>query len=227
MPTLYSYCIPGDAGAAPNPYGGMCTLAICKPAIRRTAQVGDWVVGVGAKHAADGKDHSGKVVYAMRVTEKLAFEKYDKKYPFKRPKRDRKDRTRWLGDNIYDFSRPDPLTKKPPRQRWGVHAQEDIKTDLGGKFVLISSEFVYFGSQPKPLPKHLHPIIKQGPGNKAAANDPYVESFLEWLKSLPVKWNKPLHDPQVWPFGDEDETCVSACERGKEAEEDERLGCEG
>lgn len=35
MPTLYTYCIPYDDGAAPNPYWGICTLVICKPVIRR------------------------------------------------------------------------------------------------------------------------------------------------------------------------------------------------
>lgn len=44
---LFSYCIPVDDGAAPNPFWGVCTLAICKPAIRRVAEVGDWIAGVG------------------------------------------------------------------------------------------------------------------------------------------------------------------------------------
>ena len=43
MTKLYSYCLPYDDGAAPNPFWGTCTLVICKPAIRRTARVGDWI----------------------------------------------------------------------------------------------------------------------------------------------------------------------------------------
>lgn len=39
-PTLFSYCIPYDDGAAPNPFWGLCTLAICKPRIRRAAKEG-------------------------------------------------------------------------------------------------------------------------------------------------------------------------------------------
>ncbi len=46
--TLYTYFIPFDNGAAPNPFGGICTLAICKPVIRRNAKAGDWVVGTGS-----------------------------------------------------------------------------------------------------------------------------------------------------------------------------------
>ena len=50
-PTLFTYCIPIDDGAAPNPYWGICTLVICKPVIRRVANVGDWVVGIGSKNS--------------------------------------------------------------------------------------------------------------------------------------------------------------------------------
>ena len=44
---LYTYCLRYDDGAAPNPYWGVCTLVICKPAIRRSAEPGDWVVVFG------------------------------------------------------------------------------------------------------------------------------------------------------------------------------------
>jgi hypothetical protein len=37
MPRLFSYTVRVDDGAAPNPFRGLCTLAICKPAIRRGA----------------------------------------------------------------------------------------------------------------------------------------------------------------------------------------------
>lgn len=65
---LYSYCLRWDDGAAPNPFWGVCTLAICKPAIRRTAKVGDWVVGLGSANSPIG-NISDSVVYAMRVTD--------------------------------------------------------------------------------------------------------------------------------------------------------------
>jgi hypothetical protein len=49
MPLLFSYTIPIDDGAVPNPFCGMCSLAICKPAIRRVAKQGDWVAGLGSR----------------------------------------------------------------------------------------------------------------------------------------------------------------------------------
>src|SRR4051812_45267196 len=73
---LFSYCIPVDDGAAPNPFWDRCTLTICKPVIRRNAEKGDWVVGVGSKNVT-GKDYSGKLVYAMKVAEKMKLHKYD------------------------------------------------------------------------------------------------------------------------------------------------------
>jgi len=40
----------------------------CKPAIRRKANVGDWIVGLGSKANPTKVDYSGKIVYVMRLT---------------------------------------------------------------------------------------------------------------------------------------------------------------
>lgn len=78
---LYSYIIPTDDGAAPNPFGNTCTLTICKPAIRRSAMPGNWVIGTGSKNVflRNGvkKDFSKHLVYAMLVTDKKTLEEYD------------------------------------------------------------------------------------------------------------------------------------------------------
>ena len=74
MPKLFSYVIREDTGLAPNAFYGVCTLNCCKPDIRRTAEVGDWVAGfVGSNHPAD----RDRLVYAMRVTRKIPMEEYD------------------------------------------------------------------------------------------------------------------------------------------------------
>ncbi len=69
---LYIYVVTRDFGFAPNPFHGYCTLATCKPGIRRVAQVGDWVMGVGGSrlHAA------GRCIYLMNVSEVLPFDTY-------------------------------------------------------------------------------------------------------------------------------------------------------
>jgi hypothetical protein len=56
----------------------MCSLAICKPGIRSTAKKGDWVAGLGSKHAHAG-DLSGHLVYAMHVDEVLSLAQYDQR----------------------------------------------------------------------------------------------------------------------------------------------------
>ena len=45
----FAYILAFDSGFAPNPFYGYCTLADCKPKIRKQAQVGDWIIGLGSK----------------------------------------------------------------------------------------------------------------------------------------------------------------------------------
>jgi len=75
---LYSYVMVSDTGFAPNPFDGFCTLACCKPNIRRTASVDDWIVGTGS----NGTVGNDKLIYAMKVTEKTDFDIYyhDKRF---------------------------------------------------------------------------------------------------------------------------------------------------
>ena len=85
-----------DTGFAPNPFFGYCTLACCKPVIRRTAQAGDWIVGLTPK--AQGSN----IVYVMKVEETLSFGQYNQDRRFKQKIPDRKgDGVHQCGDNIY------------------------------------------------------------------------------------------------------------------------------
>lgn len=180
MSRLFTYCIPVDDGAAPNPYWGVCTLAICKPKIRQTAKIGDWVVGTGSMLAPSG-DLSGKVVYAMEVSSVMSLSEYDEwtrnHRPEKIPDLHSQDLRRRVGDSIYDF------TCNPPNQRPSVHNEGNRETDLGGKNVLLSTNFFYFGNRPVSLPPQLHPIIHQTQGHKVNANATHVLPFLEWINS--------------------------------------------
>jgi Nucleotide modification associated domain 2 len=92
---VYSYIVRFDYGFAPNPFHGVCTLACCKPRIRRKARVGDLVVGLSSR--------GERVVYAMRVGGVLTFNEYWNAgaYSCKRPKRDSTDPVVRRGDNIY------------------------------------------------------------------------------------------------------------------------------
>jgi len=75
---LYSYVVEHDTGYAPNPYFGLCTLCRCKYRKRpgnpsnivELAKGGDWIVGTGGANKKKSAGN-GKLVYAMKVDEKL------------------------------------------------------------------------------------------------------------------------------------------------------------
>jgi hypothetical protein len=223
MPKLYTYCIPYDDGAAPNPYWGICTLVICKPVIRRAAEVGDWVVGTGSTRSPIG-DIGGCVVYAMRVSRTMTMKEYDmyavEHVPDKVPQWRHRDVRRRLGDALYDYS----VMVNPPAQRPGVHVAGNVDTDLGGRNALLSDHFYYFGDHPVRLPQDLQGIVLQGQGHRSNSNAPYVEQFVEWIDGLGHASNTLLSKPQLDLFENEGmiRTCASDC--AKDDKEDERIG---
>jgi len=221
-PVLYTYCIPFDDGAAPNPFWGTCTLAICKPVIRRTARVGDWVVGTGSRNSPAG-DTAGRVVYAMKVANTMSMADYDawtqQQLPAKVPAWRSHDHRRRLGDSLYNFS------LDPPRQRDGVHGAENVATDLSGQNVLLSSHFFYFGDHAVPLPENLLPIVKQGQGHRSWSNQPYVSDFVKWLEKLSLAPG--VHgEPQLDLFDNDDSVRSCALADARESEQEELLGDE-
>ena len=212
MPSLYSYCIPFDDGAAPNPFWGVCTLTICKPAVRRTASCGDWIIGLGSKDTpTTGSDFSGKVVYIMKITDKKSLLEYDiycRKYlPRKIPDWNSKETILQVGDCIYDYSH----SNSQPTQRNGVHKAGNISTDLSGQFALLSSHFYYFGRNPIDLPQDLHPIILQSQGHRRQKNDPYFKAFIEWENTLKYKPCSVISLPEMWGDNHKKPSARSRC----------------
>jgi hypothetical protein len=179
VPRLFSYVIWEDTGFAPNPFYGVCTLNCCKPGIRRVADLGDWVAGfVGSNHSAD----RGRLVYAMRVTQKLTMGEYDaltqRELSGKIPMVSRDDYWRQVGDSIYDYSGGAPVQR---HNRY--HGPGEMDNDLDGDYTLLSDDFYYFGRRPVEMPEHLWPVIHKGIGYKWKPNAQYVEPFVEWITS--------------------------------------------
>ena len=222
--TLYSYCLRIDDGAAPNPYWGTCTLAICKPAIRRTAKVGDWIMGNGSKGEWDHHDISQSMVYAMEVTRVLSMEQYDTfcrtKLVQKIPDWTSPDYARKVGDCIYDFG-----SGIEPVLRPSIHDKNNRQTDLSGQRVLLSTHFYYFGNTPVPLPRNLLGIVHSTQGHRSHANDPYIEDFLRWVKGEEWQGNVPLGEPQLKQriLQMKEEDCRNLCS-AKRREDDENDG---
>src|SRR5689334_11378710 len=107
---VFSYVIKSDNGFAPNRFWGCCTLATCKPQIRKRAKAGDWIVGTGSVSNV-GND---RIIYAMRVDEVLPLDGYnaDRRFRKKRPRIAGSARQQ-VGDNIYFRARDGKLKQRP------------------------------------------------------------------------------------------------------------------
>lgn len=195
---LYSYIVTHDTGFSPNPFWGYCTLADCKPLIRKTAKIGDWIVGLSSKSLGN------KIIYAMEVNEILTFFQYfhDERFQKKIPDYSKGAVVYKCGDNIYE-----PLLNGDYRQLKSMHsnnAQENPDTkkhDLGGKNVLISKIFYYFGSKAIELPAELYDL-KVGRAHKNKFPSDVILKFkkfiLDYSKGVhapPTKW---LNNDNSW-----------------------------
>lgn len=193
---LFSYVVAHDTGFAPNPYGKISTLATCKPAIRRVAKKGDWIVGLTPK--ALGKR---RVIYAMKITDRKTFEEYDKycseQKPIKTPQIPSAEKyEHYVGDNIYNSSKGG--------FRQSRHLNKGMEHDLKGEYVLLSKYFYYFGENAQPLKKKFSIIIPKR-GHKSKANENYKDTFVEWIennsnfkKYFNPKAPKPLDEIDDW-----------------------------
>lgn len=192
---LFSYCLRHDNGSAPNPYWGHCTLVICKPVIRRVAQIDDWIVGTGST-SANGHDFSNHLIYAMRLSKVIPMLEYPdwaKRHAARKfPVKESSDYRMRLGDCIYERSDSGIVMRE------GVHDLEDMEHDMSGVNALISDHFLYFGREPIPIPPHLLPICHQTQGHKSRSNAPYFGNFEKWIERLPCEWNTPLNPPAMY-----------------------------
>ena len=128
-----------DNGGAPCVAHGLLTLAICKPIIRSSAKVCDWVFGFG------GVPLEGRLIYIAQVNDKLINGAYYRAgdYP-NRP------------DCIYKYKKGDSayVLRKNARYHGG---SSDLTTDLGdfpnypSANVLLSCNFRYLGKEGKTL----------------------------------------------------------------------------
>src|SRR5258708_31095742 len=75
-PTIFAFKMRHNNGAVPCIQAGVATVAICKPAVRKVAELGDYLVGIGARDLG-----LGRVIFAMRVTRIFGKEYYQNHYP--------------------------------------------------------------------------------------------------------------------------------------------------
>ena len=173
LPDLFSYIIDTDSGFAPNPIGGICTLACCKPKIRQYANIGDWIIGTTPS------PNKGRLVYAMRVDRGLTFDLYNE-YPEFEIKKPNKNNA--CGDNIYQRSTDGILFQLPNLS----HGEKHVKRDTSVNRVLISKIFYYFGKEAPTIPSQFRFVIHTVQGHKRikpdSKNYTTLTDFLAWLE---------------------------------------------
>jgi hypothetical protein len=198
----YSYVVEHDWGLAPNPFGGYCSLTVCKPQIRKSnnLQIGDWIIGTGSKalEVVFGRRMPTHLIYSMQVSEIISIEDYwnDSRFKCKKPILNG-SRQLMYGDNFYH---------KDQKGKWvqedSAHSNQDgtpnlsnLKTDTNGHNSIISNNFYYFGQSAPVLPEYLHDILHTGIGQKLIREEQGAE-FVNWLSShfvsgihgKPINW---------------------------------------
>lgn len=179
---VYLYVVDHDLGFAPNPYHGVCTLATCKPGIRSTAQVGDWVIGLGGKNLKA----TGKCIFAMRVTKKITFNQYwfDSEFNDKKPVRNGSKKM-LAGDNIYYLDEEAKWHQAP-----SIHSEPDgsvnplnLERDTKSNKVLLSTHFYYFGSTAVTLPDGMLKALGYKNGrNHRIFKHSLADALIQWLE---------------------------------------------
>ncbi len=148
----------GGAPCAPLPLAGdgpLLTLSICKPAIRRTAQPGDRLLGLTSVALAQRENYPlAAVIYAAKVTETLdlgAYYEPDSPHTY-RP------------DCIYAFHPETGELHHTGRTR--LHTEPGYAArDVGraphfrNARTLLSTNFRYFGAAAMPIPASL-PLLR-------------------------------------------------------------------
>ncbi len=195
---LYRYIVDHDMGFAPNPFFGVCTLACCKPKIRKKAQLGDIVVGYGSKKGGN----RGQIVYWMEVARITDFQSYweDPAFQIKRP-RFGTSLTLTYGDNIYH--------KCPTSGVWiqekSFHSDPNSLLGLGNlrrdtkrtQNVLVGHEFAYWGGSGPIPPARFKLLMKDRVREVHKIEDRQLaDDFINWLTNRPERGY--VSEPAMW-----------------------------
>lgn len=133
----------------------------------------------------------------MRITERpLTYEQYtsDRRFRPKVPNLREKEVRYRCGDNIYQPIGGGRFEQLPNPS----HGESEIEHDLGGRYVLISDHFLYFGRGSIEVPDHLRMLICAR-GHKSRFSGETIHQFLEFIH----KYRLGIHAPPAqWPDHD-------------------------
>ena len=176
MTRLFRYILKDDNGMGPCVEDGIMTLATCKPQIRKSTEVGDWIAGFMPR-----PHERGLLVYAGRVARILDWGPYEAEF------RGRKDAVYRVHPNV-----------QVERLRDDYHADEKrMNKDLSAPVVVFDENaFWYFGGKPERLPHRLLHLAASGRGHRVKGAKEDDEKRLEkWLRSVnpPSVHGEPRH----------------------------------
>ena len=185
----------GSAPCAPTPEPNadpLLTLAICKPAIRRTAMPGDRIVGITSHSLAQSDGYPLlSVIYAAVVLDGIDAADYFSPENYARP------------DCIYEFHQQNGRALHRGASQVHADARHVLK-DLGqypfyrnGR-VLEASDFRYFGAEAVRIPSRLHLLCAEaealGQGHRVYTETDVEARELDALFKL--LWKRPTrHTP--------------------------------
>lgn len=200
VPQIFSYVVARDFGFAPNPFFGTLTLATCKPAIRRRAQHGSYVLGVGGR----SRGLEGRLIYFFRVEGSMSFQDYwaSDRFVRKRPNLCGSIKVAF-GDNIYHQEHGDWVQEDSHHSfEHGRLNRENLGRDTSVNRILFGSNFSYFGSNHIEIPSSL--LGGRGRTIQAARYDlsrfppDFSADVIDWLENqigfkglvgLPLDWS--------------------------------------
>lgn len=178
---LLKYVITHDSGLAPNPFFGVCSLALCTPNhMDARLSEGDWIVGHSTKAT------NNRLVYAMQLTKVLSMDDYFMQFPDKHPAPNGSVEQQ-SGDNIY-FRRDGRWMRLPSA---GHNDVESFQQDKGKRVYLAEGEdrFWYFGAN-NPMPAlqgfadQFPWLIRSRQGFAYVRDQERIRDFAQWLCSL-------------------------------------------
>lgn len=196
---LFSYKMTHDTGFAPNPFHGIMTLANCKWQIRKIKDPKKdknlYIAGFTSKELCNDEVGKERLIYIMKVTEKLTYKEYfsDPRFQCKIPSKDSNSLISKAGDNIYE---PANVPSGFVQLENCNHDCGNMEDDLKGEFILISNDFYYFGCGAIPVDNFgIHiPRVQARHGVKSMNCKP----LLDYLQERKYQKNIAIHPPHKW-----------------------------
>lgn len=127
-----------DNGGAPCVQDGLLSLAICKPQIRSTIDIDNFIIGFGSNVL------DNKLIYIAQVTNKLLDGEYYKQ-----------EKYFYRDDCLYSFDGQQYSRREDKK----YHISNNTPNDEGNDIVLLSDNYRYFGNKSSNDYKNKYPIL--------------------------------------------------------------------